>query len=102
MSRSANNRVRLFDRRCVNGRRSIQLEAIIIILALAGNQYLLHQVIKREDGGVNVLVLQPVHGIAAANILTVFWLIVVSQFFIHLVEISLKATMSLLGLGGFF
>ena len=39
---TANNRVKLFDRRCVNGRGSIQIEAIGVIVALGVNQYLLY------------------------------------------------------------
>merc|ERR1719220_1291557 len=97
-SYSANERVKLFDRRSISGRRSTQMEAVMIILALGFNQYLLHRVIMAEDGGANVLVLQPVGGIYSANFFTILWLIIVSQFFVNLVEISLKATLSLLSI----
>ena len=93
-SRAANDRVKLFDRRCVEGRAMLIAEALLIILVLAFDKYLLYKLIMAEDGGANVLVLVPVTGIYSANILNIFWLIIVSQFFLHLVEISLKAVFS--------
>lgn len=95
-SRCANDRVKLFDRRSVNGRSAKMMEAVSVISLLLINEYLLYKVILKEDGGSNVLLFKPISEKYADAILTVFWLILISQFFIQLVEITLKATLSLL------
>jgi len=92
-SRCANDRVSLFNRRSVRGRVPMQIEAFGVILALLFNQYLLYKVIMREDGGANVLAFKPVVN-KNNEILEIFWLILVSQFWIQLVEISFKAIVS--------
>lgn len=54
-SRCANERVRLFDRRSVQNRRSSVIETMSIILLMVVNLCLLYVVIEKEDGGVNVI-----------------------------------------------
>lgn len=96
-SRCANERVRLFDRRCVNGRGTIQLEALGIMSGLALNLYLLFRVIMQEDGSRNVLLFQPVR-VQNENLFLILWIVILSQFFIQFIEITCKAFLALMNL----
>jgi len=93
-SRCANERVRLFDRRCVNGRGTIQLESLGIMAGMALNLYLLFKVIMQEDGSRNVLVFQPVR-VQNDNLFLILWIVILSQFFIQFIEITCKAILAM-------
>jgi len=90
-SRASNNKVRLYDRRTVDSSSTVKTEALSIICLMIINLYLLFIVIEKEDGGKNVLFFIPVIETMSDRLLTIIWLIVLSQFWVQFLEITLKA-----------
>ena len=115
-SRACNNKVRLFDRRTVDKFQTVRSEALLVISIMVINLALLFHVIEKEDGGKNVLFFVPVIqklkkyyknlkkkipfflnlviSTMSDRILTIFWLIVLSQFWMQFLEMVLKASVA--------
>lgn len=93
-SRACNNKVRIFDRRTIDKSSIVKSEALIIISMMVINLALLFSVIEKEDGGKNVLFFVPVIETMSDRILTIFWLIVLSQFWVQFLEMTMKATVA--------
>jgi len=93
-SRACNNKVRLFDRRTVDKFSTVRSEALLVISMMVLNLALLFHVIEKEDGGKNVLFFVPVISTMSDRILTIFWLIVLSQFWMQFLEMVLKASVA--------
>jgi len=93
-SRAFNNKIRLLDRRTVDNYATVRSEALLMISMIIVNLALLFHVIEKEDGGKNVLFFVPVISTMSDRILTIFWLIVLSQFWMQFLEMVLKASVA--------